>query len=794
MPERHPEAPAGVLRYGRAPRSGLLPRLQATDQIARRLQQRLDEKRGSRHNRRQRGANDESMSTGLPSFWKRAWRQGRPADEPADKDAAPTPTTGYDEGWYIRTNPDVAQAIAAGAYADGYDHYVQFGAKEGRPASRRELYPDPDASIEELRLKHNKASYLVPRDLSVEKAMLRRTLVVGPCLAQSWAGYRDPEMTYTPDYLLASQHSEMPERLPHPAEDYDFCIIQIPLRTTYESELWRLAYDDVEGYRRAFETTCQAADAFIDRTVKWTCDRDIPTFVANVMVPQADLTGRLLPRYDLRNIMFFVEQLNHHIEASVRRFSGAYILDLDRISASLGRRYIQDDSVLWASHASVMPSEWNEEARIEPMPSIEAHYDIVGQHSFIASLWAEAAAMARSLRRVDSVKLVVVDLDDTLWSGVSGEALEVGPAMREGWPLGVAEALMYLKKRGVLLAIVSKNDEARIRAIWPQIFGGAFSLSDFAILRINWRRKAENMAEILATLNLLPKNTVFVDDNPAERADMKSAYPKMRVLGRYPLYLRRTLLWSSETQGDGITPESVSRTEMVQAQVEREAERMTLSREAFLETLRLKVSCRQLQFNQPAFKRALELLNKTNQFNTTGEHWTSEALRRLLESGGLLYAFDVEDKFTAYGLVGVCIVEGAVIRQFAMSCRIVGLDVELTVLRSIVAETHAGTRTPVIGKLQATGTNLLCQDLWERCGFEAAGGEWVWRGDRLVSTDERRDPPSAGVDELSVRNMSLGLRLRLFLRRPSFRMSLTRAVATVFRRTSPARRPTSERC
>src|SRR5262249_15620249 len=149
--------------------------------------------------------------------------------------------------------------------------------------------------------------------------------------------------------------------------------------------------------------------------------------------------------------------------------------------------------------------------------------------------------------------------------------------MAEGWPIGLAEALVYLKNRGVLLAIASKNEESRIRTIWPMIFGERLKLEDFAAIRINWRPKPENMAEILEGMNLLPRNAVFIDDNPAEREAMLRAFPGIRVLGRHPYYIRRTLLWAPETQVVTVTDESRRRTEMIQAQFTRETQRAAMS-------------------------------------------------------------------------------------------------------------------------------------------------------------------------------------------------------------------------
>src|SRR5262249_7391214 len=146
--------------------------------------------------------------------------------------------------------------------------------------------------------------------------------------------------------------------------------------------------------------------------------------------------------------------------------------------------------------------------RIEPLLAMSHYYDIKWPAVLADSVWAEVVAMYRTMRQADAVKLVVVDLDDTLWAGVSGELETVGPEMIEGWYIGLAEALAYLKKRGLLLAIVSKNDDERIVSRWDQIFRGRLKLSDFAVRQINWQPKVANMETILTGVNLLPRNVV----------------------------------------------------------------------------------------------------------------------------------------------------------------------------------------------------------------------------------------------------------------------------------------------
>ena len=287
--------------------------------------------------------------------------------------------------------------------------------------------------------------------------------------------------------------------------------------------------------------------------------------------------------------------------------------------------------------------------------------------------------------------------------------------------MGFAEALAFLKRRGMLLAIVSKNDETRIRELWPYIYGSRLELDDFASVKINWEPKADNVATVLQEVNLLPMSAVFIDDNSAERDDVKSTFPDIRVLGASPYEFRRTLLWASETQVAAITEESGRRTQMVQAQAERETSRSRLTRAEFLDTLQIHARLFGIDdLKDPRFARAFELINKSNQFNTTGHRWTQSECQEAFARGVTFWGFEVDDRFTQYGLVGVAITDGHHIAQFVMSCRVMGLDVELAVIAALLENMDG----QVTASTQETDANLPCRDLYRRCGFVEASDGW----------------------------------------------------------------------
>ena len=253
---------------------------------------------------------------------------------------------------------------------------------------------------------------------------------------------------------------------------------------------------------------------------------------------------------------------------------------------------------------------------------------------------------------------------------------------------------------------------------------------------------------MIAAVNVLPESVVFIDDNPVERAAVAAALPQVRVLGADVYYLRRVLLWSAQLQTPTLTGESSRRTEMIRAQAERQDEAGRMSRESFLASLDLKVQpIRVTSQTDPRASRAFELLNKTNQFNTTGRRWTEVEWTRHFASQGLVYAFEVQDRFSQYGLTCVAVMMGATILQFVMSCRVIGLGVERHALE-IICDELAQAGSEMVGALaEDTAKNLLSRDLYAKAGFHQEAGAWVRRlaPTTVLEVQEREtEPPTQG--------------------------------------------------
>jgi len=576
------------------------------------------------------------------------------------------------------------------------------------------------------RAAHQDYRFRAPQELQLAAQKPLNVLLIGSCLAVGVAHQLSEVLGHTPTQVTLNYVGAYPDMSAETAASYDFQLIQLPARVLYsEFSYINLKYDEPGAYEVLFQNACAHMTGLLDAALQYNRQHGILTFVSNLITPQQNPMGRLLPRYDLRNPVYFIERLNQHLDSLLGGYKDVYILDVDQISATFGRMYHQDDSLWSLSHGGILAEfdQGLDQGRIEPTAPLAETY-VLREFDFLRAVCVELQALYRTARQIDQVKMVVVDLDDTLWRGVVAEDGQFGSM--EGWPLGIVEALAFLRERGVVLAIISKNDEATIERLWDNYFNGLLRLDHFAVRKINWRPKADNMAEVLAQANLLPRSVVFVDDNPAERAAMSQAYPDMRILGADLYYLRRVLLWAPETQAPFITDESRGRAQTIQASVQRSAERSTLSREDFLAALALKVTPARIAApDHPSLPRALELLNRTNQFNTTGKRWTAPELQRVFEAGGAVYAFDVRDRYARYGVTGVAIVAGATIEQFVMSCRVVGLEAELAMLTQICQDLRTAGVLTVTALACDTDVNLLSRDLYPRAGFARSGDRWV---------------------------------------------------------------------
>lgn len=332
-----------------------------------------------------------------------------------------------------------------------------------------------------------------------------------------------------------------------------------------------------------------------------------------------------------------------------------------------------------------------------------------------------ARDMVATLRGLkgQSKKIVIVDLDDTLWGGIVGDlgwaAIKVGGHD----PVGEAfsqfqRELKRLSREGIVLAIVSKNEEAvAIEALdtHPDM---VLRSSDFAGWRINWNDKAQNIVELLAELNLGIDAAVFIDDSGFERTRVQQALPQILVPDwpGDPLEYSKALRELRCFENPVLSREDRSRTAMYVSDRQRDQLRCQLtSMDEWLETLDLAMEVEPL--SRENVERAAQLLNKTNQMNLATRRMSSQELMEWGERGThRVWTFRVVDRIGDYGVCGVASVEfrdsRAELIDFVLSCRAMGRGIEEAIISTVANEVcRAGAHT-LVASYVPTEKNKPC--------------------------------------------------------------------------------------
>jgi FkbH-like protein len=385
--------------------------------------------------------------------------------------------------------------------------------------------------------------------------------------------------------------------------------------------------------------------------------------------------------------------------------SGVSLLDLDAVARECGRESFVDHG-LWYR---------------------------VRQHPAPAALPTLVEHQMRHVRAVLGLtrKVLVLDLDNTLWGGVVGEEGPLG--VRLGAPDADGEAhqdlqraARELKDRGIVLGVCSKNNDADAREPFTRNPEMVLKLEDVAVFRANWQDKATNLREMAAALELGTDSLVFLDDNPAERAWVRQQMPEVSVpeVGSDPTTYAATLARAHVFDALTLSEEDRLRAADYAANAQRsELQRSSGTMEDFIRNLQMTATI--AEFNAPSMARVAQLVNKSNQFNLTTRRYTEEQLRRFREdtAGHVTRSFRLKDRFADNGLIGVMIgvvhADRAelVIDSWLMSCRVLGRRVEELMAGEMVDVARARGLARVTGTYIPTAKNALVKDLYARLGF-----------------------------------------------------------------------------
>lgn len=576
----------------------------------------------------------------------------------------------------------------------------------------------------------NTADYLFPTELQVSEAPISAMLLIGSCMAERYAkDFRALHPGMVVDHILANGIAQLPPATPQQLQKYQLQYIQIPLRSVLTDRVVRIYDLDREmGLAGLLQESKKILALTLHSVMKYNLEAGLLTLVSNFIVPQGHLARSLAECGRQNDLSTVITGLNLHLGELIGQYRHCYLANTENLASSFGKRHFLDDAISFYSHDSVIEDEhlekdWNRPQRIEPVPSFVGQYDYRSS-DFVGLVYAQIESLYRIVCQVDTVKLVIFDLDNTLWRGQIAEHFDDGREWPDfhHWPVGMWETVQILRRRGIAVSICSKNDEQVVKDRWSRAVPAPWiKYEDFVCPKVNWHKKSQNIREILATLNLSAKGVVFVDDNPVERAEVAAAIPGIRVIGANPYQTRRLLIWSAETQRSEYSAEAQDRENSYRAIVRKREDAADMSAEQFLQSLQVRVRISKIGLDNfagnNAVGRVLELTNKTNQFNTTGLKWTHRELEAFLHEGGSVYAFEVSDKYAAYGLVGSLFIIHGVIRQYVMSCRVLGMGVETSALASIVQQIEG---SHVVGAVIETALNRPCQDIFAKLGLRAS--------------------------------------------------------------------------
>lgn len=397
---------------------------------------------------------------------------------------------------------------------------------------------------------------------------------------------------------------------------------------------------------------------------------------------------RFLPPFSMAQRMVLCE-LNRRISELAEHTQNCILLDEDNIARENDYR---------RSQASAVPESIASGALF--------HTSRFG--SFLAKVYTDVLRSYKDLRKT---KVLLLDFDNTLWDGVMADGAVQQHDDRQ-------HLLRRLRECGILLVAVSKNDPKSIR--WSEM---VLTPEDFVAQKISWKPKASSILEVASELDLGLNSFILIDDSPEERGMVSSQLPLVHTLDSHDPYTWQSLHRLLQFPNTKQTEEARSRTSLYRAQaLRREALNPELDYTAMMASLGLCATVGLAQ--QKDLPRLAELVQRTNQFNTTTIRYPKAQLQSLIDNPTYrIYVAELSDKFGSLGLVAAVIIElrndVAIFESFVMSCRAMGFGLEHLLMNHILAQLNQVNC--FVGRYIPTDRNSPAMFVFSEAGFRPEG-------------------------------------------------------------------------
>jgi FkbH-like protein len=428
----------------------------------------------------------------------------------------------------------------------------------------------------------------------------------------------------------------------------------------------------------------------------------VPLFLSTIALP-VNFSNVVFAAQDCAGLFASVARTNQKIYQLATRDGGVHVLDVAGWAAFEGK-----------SHA-------------------DATLDLMARQPLSAKgQVALALFIARCLRPliVPGRKGLAVDLDNTLWGGVVGEDGVAGLKLGHDFPgnvhLRIQRELLELRNRGLLLVVLSKNNEPDVRQVFDSLPEMLLKWEDFAVRKINWNHKHENLREAARELGLGVDSFAFVDDSDYEREQMRQYLPEVLILneGSDPLQTLRSLWETDAFDSLAVSEEDRLRHRDYTVRAVRDVEAHQDDLEAFLKSLEMEATIEEI--GPSNMERVVTMLGKTNQFNLTTRRHGREQVQAMLElPGSILLTLRLRDKFGEQGIVALSLAvpsndsNALQIDSFLVSCRALGRGVEDALWSAMVSRALAQGVRKLDAEYRATAKNALAAKFYDKVGLQS---------------------------------------------------------------------------
>ena len=402
------------------------------------------------------------------------------------------------------------------------------------------------------------------------------------------------------------------------------------------------------------------------------------------------------------SFLFQIRKLNYLLMEKCTQYKNVFIIDIEYLQQIYGEDGIKDNKMYYIAK---MPLS----TKILPEVAKQT-IDVI-------------KAMKGKMK-----KCVILDLDNTLWGGVIGddglENIQIGEL---GLGHAFSEFQMWLKelqKRGIILAVCSKNEEVVAKEPFLHHPEMVLHMEDIAMFVANWEDKASNIKRIQETLNIGMDSIVFFDDNPFERNLVKSMIPDITVPdlpedpSQYLEYVKSLNLFETAVYSET----DKNRTKQYQEEIGRvNLQKQFSSYSEYLESLEMVAEAK--PFDKFHFSRIAQLTQRSNQFNLRTIRYTEQEIEQLAkEKEHLTLYFTLKDKFGDYGLISVVVLDKQpentlFISEWLMSCRVLKRGMEEFILDEIIRTAEENGFKKVIGEYIRTPKNNMVSELYKKMGF-----------------------------------------------------------------------------